>query len=186
MKFFGKLAIMDSPQQVCETFPVFLNKVFEMALDADPVMIGVALDTLGLLGSTVEGKQVLQKTGQRMENKVFFLMCSLAPDAWLLTTVACNLGEKFKAVLSRVSQHANTGATELRVRSLDAISQLLTLKVRVSSPVLFFFLISSVSFQKVKGDECLCFSARASDRGPSGSDRVLVPPFVQRAHGHDP
>ncbi|XP_008324524.1 26S proteasome non-ATPase regulatory subunit 5 [Cynoglossus semilaevis] len=99
VKFFGKLAIMDSPQQVCETFPVFLNKVFEMALDADPVMIGVALDTLGLLGSTVEGKQVLQKTG-----------------------------EKFKAVLSRVSQHANTGATELRVRSLDAISQLLTLK----------------------------------------------------------
>lgn len=35
-----------------------------MALDPDPVMIGVAMDTLGLLGSTVEGKQVLQKTGQ--------------------------------------------------------------------------------------------------------------------------
>lgn len=55
---------MDSPQQVCETYPAFQNKVFEMALDPDPVMNGVALDTLGLLGSTVEGKQVLQKTGQ--------------------------------------------------------------------------------------------------------------------------
>lgn len=54
---------MDSPQQVCETYPVFQNKVFEMALHPDPAMIGVALDTLGLLGSTVEGKQVLQKTG---------------------------------------------------------------------------------------------------------------------------
>lgn len=54
---------MDSPQQVCESYPAFQNKVFEMALDPDPVMIGVALDTLGLLGSTVEGKQVLQKTG---------------------------------------------------------------------------------------------------------------------------
>lgn len=54
---------MDSPQQVCETYPAFQNKVFEMALDPDPVMNGVALDTLGLLGSTVEGKQVLQKTG---------------------------------------------------------------------------------------------------------------------------
>lgn len=54
---------MDSPQQVCETYPAFQNKVFEMALDSDPAMIGVALDTLGLLGSTVEGKQVLQKTG---------------------------------------------------------------------------------------------------------------------------
>lgn len=63
VKFFGNLAIMDSPQQVCETYPAFQNKVFEMALDPDPVMIGVALDTLGLLGSTVEGKQVLQKTG---------------------------------------------------------------------------------------------------------------------------
>lgn len=54
---------MDSPQQVCETYPAFQNKVFEMALDPDPVMNGVALDTLGLLGSTIEGKQVLQKTG---------------------------------------------------------------------------------------------------------------------------
>ncbi|KAG8010561.1 26S proteasome non-ATPase regulatory subunit 5 [Nibea albiflora] len=85
VKFFGNLAIMDSPQQVCETYPAFQNKVFEMALDPDPVMIGVALDTLGLLGSTVEGKQVLQKTG-----------------------------EKFKAVLLRMSQLASSGATELR------------------------------------------------------------------------
>lgn len=54
---------MDSPQQVCETYPAFQNKVFEMARDPDPVMNGVALDTLGLLGSTIEGKQVLQKTG---------------------------------------------------------------------------------------------------------------------------
>uniref|UniRef100_A0A667X3Q2 26S proteasome non-ATPase regulatory subunit 5 n=1 Tax=Myripristis murdjan TaxID=586833 RepID=A0A667X3Q2_9TELE len=99
VKFFGNLAIMDSPQQVCETYPAFQNKVFEMALDPDPVMIGVALDTLGLLGSTVEGKQVLQKTG-----------------------------EKFKAVLLRMSHLAGSGATELRVRSLEAISQLLTLQ----------------------------------------------------------
>uniref|UniRef100_A0A3Q1BPP3 26S proteasome non-ATPase regulatory subunit 5 n=1 Tax=Amphiprion ocellaris TaxID=80972 RepID=A0A3Q1BPP3_AMPOC len=68
VKFFGNLAIMDSPQQV------------------------LALDTLGLLGSTVEGKQVLQKIGE------------------------------FGLFL------ASSGATELRVRSLDAISQLLTLQ----------------------------------------------------------
>ncbi|KAK9540430.1 hypothetical protein VZT92_002884 [Zoarces viviparus] len=99
VKFFGNLAIMDSPQQVCETYPAFQNKVFEMALDPDAAMIGVALDTLGLLGTSVEGKQVLQKAG-----------------------------EKFKAVLTRMSQLASAGATELRVRSLDAISQLLTLQ----------------------------------------------------------
>lgn len=74
---------MDSPQQVCETYPAFQNKVFAMALDPDPVMNGVALDTLGLLGSTVEGKQVLQKTGQflpflfsnSIEEPNLFLLC---------------------------------------------------------------------------------------------------------------
>uniref|UniRef100_A0A8C6UKG7 26S proteasome non-ATPase regulatory subunit 5 n=1 Tax=Neogobius melanostomus TaxID=47308 RepID=A0A8C6UKG7_9GOBI len=99
VKFFGNVAIMDSPQQVCETYPAFQNKVFEMVLDPDPAMTGVGLDTLGLLGTSVEGKQVLQKTG-----------------------------EKIKAVLVRMSQLASTGATELRVRSLEAISQLLKLE----------------------------------------------------------
>ncbi|XP_028318727.1 26S proteasome non-ATPase regulatory subunit 5 [Gouania willdenowi] len=99
VKFFGNLAVMDSPQQVCEAYPAFQSKVFEMALDPDPALIGVALDTLGLLGSTVEGKQVLQKSG-----------------------------EKFKSVLLRVSRLAQSGATELRVRSLDAISQILILQ----------------------------------------------------------
>ncbi|XP_056146925.1 26S proteasome non-ATPase regulatory subunit 5 [Lampris incognitus] len=107
IRFFGKLAIMESPQQVCETYPAFQNKVFEMALDPDPALTVVALDTLGLLGATVEGKQVLQKTG-----------------------------EKFKAVLVRMSQLANSGATEMRVRSLDAISNLLTLQTEQQTEAL--------------------------------------------------
>lgn len=61
VKFFGNLAVVDSPQQICERYPVFMEKVFEMAESHDPTMIGVAVDTLGVLGSTVEGKQVLQK-----------------------------------------------------------------------------------------------------------------------------
>ncbi|KAJ8339138.1 hypothetical protein SKAU_G00359240 [Synaphobranchus kaupii] len=98
VKFFGNLAIMDSPQQICESYPAFLQKVFEMAMDQDPVMTGVALDTLGVLGSTVEGKQVLQKTG-----------------------------EKFQRVLKRMSQLARNATTEMRVRCLEAINLLLTL-----------------------------------------------------------
>ncbi|KAJ8286571.1 hypothetical protein GJAV_G00040690 [Gymnothorax javanicus] len=98
VKFFGNLAIMDSPQHICECYPAFLQKVFEMALDQDPVMTGVALDTLGVLGSTVEGKQVLQKTG-----------------------------EKFQRALKRMSQLARNAATEMRVRCLEAITLLLTL-----------------------------------------------------------
>lgn len=63
MKFFGNLAVMDSPQQICERYPIFVEKVFEMTESQDPTMIGVAVDTIGILGSNVEGKQVLHKTG---------------------------------------------------------------------------------------------------------------------------
>lgn len=47
----------------------------------------------------------------------------------MLTVFCVFSGEQFKTVLSRMSQLASSGATELRVRSLDAISQLLTLQV---------------------------------------------------------
>ncbi|XP_029469057.1 26S proteasome non-ATPase regulatory subunit 5 [Rhinatrema bivittatum] len=98
VKFFGNLAIVDSPQQICEQYPVFVNKVFEMAEGQDITMIGVAVDTLGILGSNVEGKQVLQKTGSRFLN-----LCK------------------------RLGQHAMSASTELRLRCLDAISSLLYL-----------------------------------------------------------
>ncbi|NXG04777.1 PSMD5 ATPase, partial [Sakesphorus luctuosus] len=98
VKFFGNLAVVDSPQQICERYPVFMEKVFEMAESQDPTMIGVAVDTLGILGSNVEGKQVLQKTRSR-----------------------------FQSLLSRIGQQARNAPTELRLRCLDAISALLYL-----------------------------------------------------------
>lgn len=54
---------MDSPQQVCEKYPVFLEVVFSMAMTLEPTLTPVAVDTLGELGKTVEGKQVLHKAG---------------------------------------------------------------------------------------------------------------------------
>jgi hypothetical protein len=51
-------------------------------------------------------------------------------------------GEQFKAVLVRMSQLAHLGATEMRVRSLDAIAQLLNLEVGL----LFFYMLSSTSW----------------------------------------
>ncbi|XP_019366377.1 PREDICTED: 26S proteasome non-ATPase regulatory subunit 5 [Gavialis gangeticus] len=98
VKFFGNLAIVDSPQQICERYPVFVEKVFEMAEGHDPTMIGVAVDTLGILGSNMEGKQVLQKTKSR-----------------------------FQDLLNRIGHHAKNSPTELRLRCLDAISSLLYL-----------------------------------------------------------
>nr|XP_055035768.1 26S proteasome non-ATPase regulatory subunit 5 [Misgurnus anguillicaudatus] len=100
VKFFGKLAIMDSPQQVCEKFPVFLEAVFSMAMTLEPTLTPVAVDTLGELGKTVEGKQVLHKAG-----------------------------EKFTSVLKKISKITSDGETELRLRCLDALTHLLTLPV---------------------------------------------------------
>uniref|UniRef100_A0A9L0IL34 26S proteasome non-ATPase regulatory subunit 5 n=1 Tax=Equus asinus TaxID=9793 RepID=A0A9L0IL34_EQUAS len=98
VKFFGNLAIMDSPQQVCERYPVFVEKVFEMTESQDPTMVGVAVDTIGILGSNVEGKQVLQKTGTR-----------------------------FERLLVKIGYQAKNASTELKIRCLDALSSLLYL-----------------------------------------------------------
>ncbi|XP_056587330.1 26S proteasome non-ATPase regulatory subunit 5 [Triplophysa dalaica] len=100
VKFFGNLVIVDSPQQVCEKYPVFLEVVFSMAIKLDPTLTPIAVDTLGELGKTVEGKQVLHKTG-----------------------------EKFVSVLKRISKFVRDEATELRVRCLDTLAHLFTLPV---------------------------------------------------------
>ncbi|XP_046757724.1 26S proteasome non-ATPase regulatory subunit 5 isoform X1 [Gallus gallus] len=98
IKFFGNLAVVDSPQQICERYPVFMEKVFEMAESHDPTMNGVAVDTLGILGSSVEGKQVLQKARGRFQN-----------------------------LLNKIGHQAKNAPTELRLRCLDAVSSLLYL-----------------------------------------------------------
>lgn len=98
VKFFGNLAVMDSPQQICERYPVFVEKVFEMMESQDPTMIGVAVDTIGILGSNIEGKQVLHKTGTRFEH-----------------------------LLKRIGHQAKNASTELKLRCLDAISSILYL-----------------------------------------------------------
>ncbi|CAH2316680.1 26S proteasome non-ATPase regulatory subunit 5 [Pelobates cultripes] len=100
IKFFGNLAVMDSPQQICEHYPAFLEKVFSMAEGHETTMIGVAVDTLGVLGSNLEGKQVLHKTGSR-----------------------------FQKVFKRLGHHAKNAHTDLRVRCLDAVSSLMFLPV---------------------------------------------------------
>uniref|UniRef100_A0ABK0LKJ1 26S proteasome non-ATPase regulatory subunit 5 n=1 Tax=Rattus norvegicus TaxID=10116 RepID=A0ABK0LKJ1_RAT len=105
VKFFGNLAVMDSPQQICERYPVFLEKVFAMADSQDPTMIGVAVDTVGILGSSVEGKQVLQKTGTR-----------------------------FERLLTRIGYQAKNASTELKIRCLDAVSSLLYLSAIANQP----------------------------------------------------
>ncbi|KAG8568414.1 hypothetical protein GDO81_013989 [Engystomops pustulosus] len=106
VKFFGNLAILDSPQQICERYPAFLQKVLHMAEGHETTMVGVGVDTLGVLGSNIEGKQVLQKTGSRFHN-----------------------------VLQRLGEHARSAPTDLRVRCLDAMASIMFLPVGPGRPL---------------------------------------------------
>ncbi|XP_067868358.1 26S proteasome non-ATPase regulatory subunit 5 isoform X2 [Heterodontus francisci] len=98
VKFFGNLAMIDSPQQICERYPAFIEKVFEMIEGQEPTMIGVGLDTIGILGSCIEGKQVLHK-----------------------------MGNAFQEVLRRLGSISCNASTDIRVRCLDTIASLLSL-----------------------------------------------------------
>ncbi|XP_072908898.1 26S proteasome non-ATPase regulatory subunit 5 [Hemitrygon akajei] len=100
VKFFGNLAMVDSPQQICERYPVFIKKVFEMIEGQEPTMIGVSLDTIGILGSCIEGKQVLNKTGSA-----------------------------FQEVLRRLGSISCSASTDMRIRCLDTIASLLSLPI---------------------------------------------------------
>ncbi|XP_039618769.1 26S proteasome non-ATPase regulatory subunit 5 [Polypterus senegalus] len=166
VKFFGNLAVVDSPQQVCECYPAFLNKVFEMVEGQDPTLVGVALDTLGILGSNAEGKQVLHKTGSR-----------------------------FKTLLKRISQLAQNSQTEMRVRCLEAISLLLTLPAEQQTddllglteswfcsfsnqPVELFKSISAQPFPELHCSALRVFTAIASQ--PWGQKKMIdTPGFVE-------
>uniref|UniRef100_A0A8C7DXH9 26S proteasome non-ATPase regulatory subunit 5 n=1 Tax=Naja naja TaxID=35670 RepID=A0A8C7DXH9_NAJNA len=99
VKFFGNLAMVDSPQQICEQYPAFVDKVFGMAEGQDPTLFGVAVDTIAILGSNVEGKLVLQKAGTR-----------------------------FHRGLNRIGHQIKNAPTEMRIRCLDAVSSLLFLQ----------------------------------------------------------
>uniref|UniRef100_A0A2D4I1H9 26S proteasome non-ATPase regulatory subunit 5 n=1 Tax=Micrurus lemniscatus lemniscatus TaxID=129467 RepID=A0A2D4I1H9_MICLE len=99
VKFFGNLAMVDSPQQICEQYPAFIEKVFSMAEGQDPTLFGVAVDTIAILGSNVEGKLVLQKAGSH-----------------------------FQRGLNRIGHQIKNAPTEMRIRCLDAVSSLLFLQ----------------------------------------------------------
>ncbi|XP_032904499.1 26S proteasome non-ATPase regulatory subunit 5 [Amblyraja radiata] len=94
VKFFGNLAMVDSAQQICERYPAFIEKVFEMIKGHEQTMIGVGLDTIGMLGSCLEGKQVLNKTGTAFQDvlrRLGSISCNASTDLRIrcLETIAC-------------------------------------------------------------------------------------------------
>ena len=62
MKFFGAVAFVQ-PKEVCRRHPSFLPRAFSMCGSAEVAERVLGAETIGLLGSTVDGKHLLEQHG---------------------------------------------------------------------------------------------------------------------------
>lgn len=62
VKFFGTVAHFD-PKEVTEKHSSFLRITFDLLSSGDPALACIAVETVGFVGRTVEGKQTLDKQG---------------------------------------------------------------------------------------------------------------------------
>lgn len=65
MKFFGCIA-HHYPREIFEKYPVMMNQMFDAFDSADATTLPVALDTLGFIGTTIEGKLSLVALGKQI------------------------------------------------------------------------------------------------------------------------
>ncbi|KZC11496.1 PREDICTED: 26S proteasome non-ATPase regulatory subunit 5 [Dufourea novaeangliae] len=65
MKFFGNVARL-WPNEIFSKYPVVVSALFEVIESEDQAILGVALDTLGNVSVTAEGKYALQALGDAM------------------------------------------------------------------------------------------------------------------------
>lgn len=63
MKFFGGLARFH-PKEVLNSFQTFVGIMFSAISESDSGIKGLAIETVGFIGSTVEGKAALSKQGR--------------------------------------------------------------------------------------------------------------------------
>ena len=63
IKFFGNVAYIH-PKEICDRFHGFAIMIFKLVEGADPSLCPVAMETIGFIGSTPEGKLALQKQGE--------------------------------------------------------------------------------------------------------------------------
>ncbi|OWF54683.1 26S proteasome non-ATPase regulatory subunit 5-like [Mizuhopecten yessoensis] len=97
IKFFGGMARFH-PKEVCSEKSVFMNTVLDNT--SNSAMASMAIQTVGFIGSTPEGKVAL--------------------DKW---------GGKLSASVSDIAAVLRSGTTELKINALQAVERLLTLKV---------------------------------------------------------
>ncbi|XP_018572758.1 26S proteasome non-ATPase regulatory subunit 5 [Anoplophora glabripennis] len=65
LKFFGHMANW-KPIELLSKYPKFFDRLFSNIESGDLIIVGVSLDTLGVIGLTNSGKCALQSTGNKM------------------------------------------------------------------------------------------------------------------------
>ncbi|XP_054007975.1 26S proteasome non-ATPase regulatory subunit 5 [Hylaeus anthracinus] len=83
MKFFGNVA-RHWPNEIFSKYPVVVSALFEVIESGDQAILGVALDTLGYVSASVEGKYALQALGEAMP-------CALKKIAEVIQKMPTNL-----------------------------------------------------------------------------------------------
>lgn len=63
MKFFGAIAHY-YPNEIFQKYPILVDSLFNALNSDDITILPVALDTLGFIGSTIEGKMCLMALGK--------------------------------------------------------------------------------------------------------------------------
>ncbi|XP_072940134.1 26S proteasome non-ATPase regulatory subunit 5-like [Epargyreus clarus] len=94
MKFFGRIA-HNYPKEILDKYPVLTDSLFVAIETTDAALLPVALETLGFIGSTAEGK-----------------LCLAA------------LGGKYIQTLEKLGQIEKNCSTEIKVRVLQAFTNL--------------------------------------------------------------
>ncbi|CAH2071156.1 unnamed protein product, partial [Iphiclides podalirius] len=99
MKFFGSMAHY-CPKEILEKYPVSLNLVFNAIDSDDQAILLVALDTLGFIGKTTEGK-----------------LCLAA------------VGSKFIGAVEKIGTFIKNSPTEVKVRAAQCFTSLISVEM---------------------------------------------------------
>ena len=63
VKFFGKLCLHNGPEKVLEMYPDYVNILFGMLSEGDLNIQSLAIETIGVIGHSAEGKKLLALQG---------------------------------------------------------------------------------------------------------------------------
>ncbi|KAJ0178734.1 hypothetical protein K1T71_005509 [Dendrolimus kikuchii] len=104
MKFFGCIA-HHYPKNIFDKYPVLLDLLFDGFVCEDQNILLVSLDTLGFIGSTIEGK-----------------LCLAA------------IGARFNQSLEKAGEIARNSPTEIKIRALHCFASLISIENDPNTP----------------------------------------------------